>query len=412
MRFTNWKTTLIPTVLFIITAVIYYLSSPGPSPYDHFVRLADALVHGRLNIDPCPEYLEHMIFAGRCYYVFPPLPAIILLPAVLFKGLAIDQRLFTIIIAALTAPLYWWGLSHLNKTKRLWLILLICFGTVLWFLASVGSSWYFAQIVGFIFASAAVFVAMKKKSLWLASTLYGLSTLARLPLIPGFIFFPLYFSPSVTLARPMVMLASPASHWDSGCPRRDVGVTRMTNRIITLLKLTLPFLLCISVYLGYNFARFGTVGNVAYTQRVGLSSEPWFDRGLIHPSYIARHLKVLFLQLPKTSTQPPWLVPDFYGLSIWFTTPALLLVFKAGLNRKNAPFWIGALAVLLTNMLHGGVGFTQFGYRFLVDSFPFLIPLFAQVIEKRIDWVTKVLIILSILFNLWGIVTINFLKIW
>jgi len=299
--------------------------------------------------------------------------------------LVIDQRIVAIIIAALIAPIFWWGLSNLDKTKRLWITLLISFGTVLWFLASVGSSWYFAQIVGLVLASAAVLVAIKKKNPWLASLLFGLATLARLSLIPGFIFFPLFFARQLKDHK---------------------------TRYQTIVKLLMPFALLVGVYLGYNYARFGTIANVAYTDRVGLVNEPWFQNGLMHPAYIFRHLNVLFLQLPRIIPKSPWLVPDFYGLSIWFTMPALFLVFRAGFRKKTFPFWIAAVAVLLTNMLHGGVGFSQFGYRYLVDSFPFLIPLLANAIEKRFDLITKALIIISIAFNLWGVITINFLHAW
>ena len=57
LHFLKNRSFIIPTLLFILIAGIYYYSSPGSTVYDHFVRLADAFARGRLFIDPCPEYL-------------------------------------------------------------------------------------------------------------------------------------------------------------------------------------------------------------------------------------------------------------------------------------------------------------------------------------------------------------------
>ena len=57
-------------------------------------------------------------------------------------------------------------------------------------------------------------------------------------------------------------------------------------------------------------------------------------------------------------------------------------------------------------MTHGTVGFTQFGYRFSLDFTPFLMLLVAKGMRENLGWLEKALIILSVLVNLWGVVSI------
>jgi hypothetical protein len=66
-------------------------------------------------------------------------------------------------------------------------------------------------------------------------------------------------------------------------------------------------------------------------------------------------------------------------MSLFLTTPAFLWVF-AGLreNRRDvavAATAAAALLALLPDVLHGTVGFQQFGYRFSIDAQPFLVAL-------------------------------------
>src|SRR4029077_5589917 len=74
-----------------------------------------------------------------------------------------------------------------------------------------------------------------------------------------------------------------------------------------------------------------------------------------------------------------FLRPHFVGMSLFLTTPALLFVF-AGLQDIRRSVVVAATAVaaglaLLPDVLHGTVGFAQFGYRFSIDAQPFLIAL-------------------------------------
>ena len=56
---------------------------------DYFVPLADAFLHGQLGLaaePPSGGYNELVPLNGRLYVVYPPMPAVVLVPLVAFSG--------------------------------------------------------------------------------------------------------------------------------------------------------------------------------------------------------------------------------------------------------------------------------------------------------------------------------------
>ena len=102
----------------------------------------------------------------------------------------------------------------------------------------------------------------------------------------------------------------------------------------------------------------------------------FFSHGVFSLLYIPRHLYAIFLQPPVLNEGSPWLFTfDIRGMSLFLTTPAFLWCFAAlrHLRRDGtiALAALGAILALLPDMLHGTVGFAQFGYRFSLDAQPF-----------------------------------------
>src|SRR3989304_2726480 len=91
----------------------------------------------------------------------------------------------------------------------------------------------------------------------------------------------------------------------------------------------------------YNYVRFGPIADVAAALRPGISEEPWFQRGLFHPSYSLRHLRVLFLALPVVVPRPPYLLVPWGGLALWITTPGLGYALRAPLRWETVAAWLG-----------------------------------------------------------------------
>ncbi len=108
------------------------------------------------------------------------------------------------------------------------------------------------------------------------------------------------------------------------------------------------------------------------------------------------------------------MVPSLEGMSILITTPAVIYVLFAGIRNKIAlACWSAIIPVAMVSFTHGGYGWIQFGYRFALDFYPFLVVLIGLGINSQLKengdlrWHQKTLIIFGILVNLWGVLWIN-----
>jgi hypothetical protein len=120
---------------------------------------------------------------------------------------------------------------------------------------------------------------------------------------------------------------------------------------------------------------------------------------------------------------PFFLRPRFVGMSLFLTTPAFLWIF-AGLRaiRRDAAVAATAAAAilaLLPDLLHGTVGFQQFGYRFSIDAQPFLVALslsgdgLGRMVWRRLPTVLfAVAIALSLAINLYATIAITRFDYW
>src|SRR5207249_3271355 len=123
--------------------------------------------------------------------------------------------------------------------------------------------------------------------------------------------------------------------------------------------------------------------DIAYS--IQARNEPrWYPKGLFDLSYIPDHLEVLFLKLPVFTDQPPFVKPSMLGLSILITTPAFVYCVRAGVNRIVLACWSAIVPIAVVDFSHGGTGWAQFGYRFGMDFYPFLIVLTALGMTARL----------------------------
>src|SRR6185295_14614826 len=93
---------------------------------------------------------------------FPPLPAIVLLPFVAVWGLATDIRAVSVVLGAIDVGLAWWALGALPVSRRVRLATTIFFGlgTVFWYAAQLGTTWFFAHVTAVTFVLLAIGVAL------------------------------------------------------------------------------------------------------------------------------------------------------------------------------------------------------------------------------------------------------------
>lgn len=364
---------------------MYLLSSSGTTPFDYFTRLADSFIQGRLWIINPPSWLTELIPIGNnhFYIVYPPMPAILLVPIqILWKNF--PQQYLAHILGALIAVTFIKIAKLISPKKSLviWIFLLVGLGNIIWYMASVGSVWYLGQITAAFFMSSAIYEALTSKRPFQMGILLGAMYLSRINTIVAILFF-LY---TIT-----------DKDWLRNYFKLGLGLA--------------PFIL---FNFGYNYLRFGTIFDTAYfllPKILGEESMPWFINGVANITYIPDNIKAMFWTFPKFLSSFPYVKPSWAGLSIWITTPAFIYAFFAPLKERATKFiWLSILFVFLIVASHGGTGWAQFGYRFAVDFYPLLFLLVIKGVTKMNGpkWHHWLLLIISVIVNLWGVLSINF----
>jgi len=371
--------------LFLVIICIYFAGSPGDTPYNYFTRLADAFLAGRLTLTQNPPWLSELITisTGKYTFVNPPLPAILLVPLVAVFGIDFPQQWLAHFLGAGATVLTFKLALYITKSssKALWVSLALGLGSVVWFLSSVGSVWYLGQVTALFFVLSSLnFLYAKKPNVLMSGFMFALSCLARTQLFlaaPFFVLMILAKSKSISL--------------------KNVAFAAM------------PTALAVGVFGLYNWARFGSFTQTGYPLIPNLLNEPWFHKGVFSLSYIPNHLKVILTSLPVFKPEFPYIFPTVWGLAIWITSPVFIYALFASIREKIVKIAWGAIAVIaLVNFSFGSTGFSQFGYRYAVDFYPFLILLLCLYLKNRqltkLHWL---LLTISILVNAWGVVFIN-----
>jgi len=162
-----------PTVwglgLVLLCLVVYGGGQPNRSnTYLHFVLQGQAWLDGNTNI-PTPAYQDTMpigvlpdgssclpgdqnpdcVATGYSILPFPPLPAWVLLPFVALWHAATNEQFLAAIFAAIDVGIAFWMLGYLaiRRDVRVLTALFLGLGTVLWYAAAIGSTWFWAHVV-------------------------------------------------------------------------------------------------------------------------------------------------------------------------------------------------------------------------------------------------------------------------
>lgn len=308
------------------------------------------------------------------------MPAILSMPFVFLFGNRFEQQFLAHILGAGIAALTYLISMNIKKDIRLalWSSTLVGAGTIVWFLSATGSSWYLGQISAAFFLTAGIFESLNKKRAFLIGVFLGAAFLSRLHTI---------------LSLPLFLyLLFDKKDWFKNYLFLGLGI--------------IPFAI-FNFY--YNFIRFGVIWDKAYVLIPGLMNEPWFAKGLFHPSYIPENLRVMFASFPIVMNNFPFLKPSWGGLAIWITTPAFVYSLFADIKEKAVQFsWLSIFLISLVVLSHGTTGFAQFGYRFAVDFYPILIFLVIKgAARMKFAWHHWLLLMISVLVNLWGVILIN-----
>jgi len=378
-------------LLMVLTAGVYLLSADGDrNDFDYFVRLADAFLHGRLYLLEAPSWLNELVPGGGGWYVvYPPVPAVLLMPFVAVFGLEFPQQVASCLFGAISVGLVWLILGRfaLRLPQRLILTLVFAFGTVLWYVAETGSAWYIGHASAVMFSAAAVLLALDRRWPLAVGLFLGLAAISRLP---------------VALGCVGVLMLILRIGWPLRLPEDRRAAVRQT--IAFGAGMAIPVL----GYFAYNWARWGTLMDEGYTKIPGVLEDPIYEKfGIFAIQYIPRHLHAIFLRSWNFVDDPPFFQPSWWGLGLFLTTPLLVWLVRARLQDPRVLGSVVATALIAIPIVtHGNVGIAQFGYRFSLDVQVFLLVVLAAVFERgmsRLAWIAALASIAICAYAIWAI---------
>ncbi len=462
--------------LVAIALVVYNLSHPFRF-YDHFEWQALAFLEGnaaiRYPVGPSGTSLGNSFFqdvlpvattdgVGRGLVPFPPLPAVVLMPFVALWGLATDGQVIFAILGGIDVGIAWWMLGRLpiRTWVRVAATMFLGLGTVFWYAAQIGTTWYQAHVLAVGLALAAIAVALgadrgaalreddleeddrdrdagpgegrglgrspfggaralvPDRRQFLAGLLFGLACTSRL---------------TIVFAAPFFLLVGGGGTW----LRRGWSAA---------LGAGIP----LAVLVVYNLVSTGSAFHPGYQHLYELEAS--FYPGLNYnldwliedPRYLPQNLGIMLLNTPvwmptevpsalgigdPLCTSPgdvrglfnfacPLVLPRDTGMSILLTSPAFLFAIPAlrwgyGLSRLVTGAALAVLIVAVVNLMHFSQGWVQFGYRFSNDFVPWALLLVAIGMERVVAArkggaaavgvaLVSILVAASIAINLWG----------
>ncbi len=395
-------------VLAVFAMVMLMVLRPFYMPVingDHYVYLAEHLVHGELSVNDIPAgYSDVITWQGDKYLPFGPLPAVLLVPFLPLMHLlgtresSLAAYLLTLLNVLLLARIL--KQIGISDEQRKWALLLMFGGTVYFSMAVVAATWYFAHIVATTCLLLAITEALGKKRMLLVGLCLGLAEATRFDLLFALPFFvwAIWQGRNVTQDNTQAHV-----NW------HDYLSSYSLIRYAALLGgLTVPLLLV----LGYNYGRFGSpfengYGLAAVTSPMLAAA---YEGGFFSLAHLPKNLFALLLQGPlpypaedAATLQFPYMQPSPWGMSILLTSPAILYAFRAKWKEPLVrACWVTTIAIGATLLPYYWTGFVQFGYRYALDFIPFLLLLVALGLPKPLTAWSRVLILISVAVNIWG----------
>ena len=325
----------------------------------------------------------------RYFVSFPPAPAVLMMPFVAAVGYGANDVIFTVFFAALNVMLAFLflgrlrGLGHSTRSRseNVWLTILFGFGTAHLWCAVLGRVWFTALIVGVTFHLLYLLFALDTKRPFLAGVCLAVAFSTRASLVFAALFFYLQ------LLWPTDRTLSAGERW-----RRFAWFSAP----------------CLAVGVGlllFNYVRFDNPVEFGHTYLAGGTLPRIRDYGLFNSYFVERNLSAAFTLLPKLTDTAPYFQLSKHGMSLFLTTPALvLLVWPKQVSRMAKILGFTALAVATPIFFYQNTGWEQFGYRFSLDFMPYLLALLALG-GRRFGRVVKGLIIAGVLVNALGAAT-------
>jgi hypothetical protein len=388
-----------------LAGVVYWLSNKDyDAGHGDFFYLARSFGEGRVWLDA--EARSHVgpwdvLQVGNRFYVpFAPFPAILFMPiAAIVDPVVLDQWESGInaALAAGAIGLAWMLMGRIGVPRlrdRFWLVVLLGFSTQLWWVTTRGGVWHTGHIIATGLTLLALIEVWGRQRPVVIGLLAGAAFLTRAPL---------------AFALPCYALMI-ERQWDPPVVRAaGAFVERLAARwpIREWVVMGLAFGVGFAFFLWYNHARFGSILESGY----GLAALPDFlqdqrDKGLFSLAHVPMNIDYFLLKVPRRIDEFPWFRPDTLGMSVLITSPGLLLALFAPW-RNPRTWWLAgaAILVLIPTLLYYGGGWLQYGYRYFLDSIPFVLALCGMAVAAsgRLSWTWVAVILFGVVVGLGGV---------
>jgi hypothetical protein len=370
---------------------IYYVSNGQPQAfYDYTLRIAEALLQGRLGlIEEPPTHLNEMVpHDGKWYSVFPLGSVLTMLPIALLKKFGLISNFPGFALAGLLAALTAWLTYSLTEryefsvARRYLLALLPVLATWMWANLAFAGAWHIALGVAVAAQLATLYFLLVKKNYLLAGTCFALAFGNRTEVL---LLAPLFFY--------LIWRDLPA-------PRTWLSALRSPQfRAFA----AVPFVLGLAT-LGYNYTRFGSPADFGYARIPHVLEEEEYRNGIFSLTAIPRNFREMLLTTGFWLDREPYFLPTGGGGSIFFFCPYLIFLFRPAARNRHLT-WVAVIAiVLLTFVLwcHGNPGGWQFSYRYAMVLLPWMLVILMENSPLRVSVLEWLLFIVSVGINAWG----------
>jgi hypothetical protein len=348
------------------------------TPYDNYVILARALLHGHVWVTPPGSWIDALPYNGRAYIIEGPLPAILLLPAVALWGAGTNQTILSWLLTAVATAAGWELARRLGVPvwSRVALTAFLLLGTDLFFCGVFGDVWYLAHVSAVCFTLLALVELRGRRRGWLVMLCAACAAFSRFSLataIPVYVYLLL----------------------------REASAEERRARLNGALAICGVAAL---LWLSYNRARWGVWYDIGYAAWYHQDQAGQPTGSPFRLAYLPMQLYSFFVMPPLLVRGWPYVVPTQWGLALPFTSPALVLAFFA---RRPvwlvAALWVAAALTAAPNFLYYVNGFTQFGMRHALDFEPFLFALMCLAAKDGLRWWGWALCLYSSVAGVWGV---------
>jgi hypothetical protein len=296
------------------------------------------------------------------------------------------MNVFSMGVAGLNAALCWLLLLDAGAGPRRAALgtVAFAFGTVNWFSAIIGTTWFLSHLCVELFLLLALREVFRRGRSLLVGAAFGFAVLSRV---------------NVATAAPAILLLL----IDRQTPRRGIGAFFSLTALRRAIGFGLGLGFVLSLELGLNYIRFGnpleTGYGVAAQIYMANRTHGWYDW-----RYLPRHLYISVFRGWDWIDDFPWLKPSPEGLSILLTSPVLLYAFLAPWRERTVRLlWLAVVLTAAALFPYFYQGWVQFGYRYLLDALPYGIILVALGMAEGRRAAVTLLLQFSVLSNALGV---------